>query len=110
MTMSREDMMNSLKVALMMADDDPEICKLLDKVASLKHEYRDGHLLVGSGAPRWEVRRAKSGNVYCKCPAYAFKDRAGKGSGLCKHMVYALALGLEIPSTEDLKIGVAIKF
>jgi len=98
----REQMRRNLKIALMMGEDDPEMKKLIDKVMPLRHEYRDDKLFVGSETPaKWELRESKTGTKYCKCPAYAFRQRPGRGDGLCKHLIYALAMGLEIPKTED---------
>lgn len=98
----RKQMERNLKIALMMGDADPEIKKLIDKVLPLRHEYREGKLFVGSENPaKWELRESKTGTKYCKCPAFSFRERPGKGDGLCKHLLYALASGLDIPKTED---------
>jgi hypothetical protein len=99
----REQMRRNLKIAFMMGDNDPEIKNLLDKVLPLRHEFREGKLYVGSALPaKWELRESKTGTKYCKCPAFAFRSRPGRGDGLCKHLIYALASGLDIPKTEDL--------
>lgn len=101
---AKELMLRGLKTALMLEDHDPELEKLLKKISVLQHEYRDGHLYVGSEyPPKWEIRRSVNDTVYCKCPAFGFFDRPGKGTGLCKHCLYALSMDLQIPETKDLK-------
>lgn len=99
----RSKVRQALKVMLMMTDDDPEIHKFADKVCELRHEYRDGHLFVGKDTPpKHEIRRSKAGNVYCKCPDFAFRQREGKlGTGVCKHVAFALCMELEIPTTGE---------
>jgi len=94
----------ALKVMLMMADDDPEMHKFADRVSVLVHEYRDGKLYVGKEfPPKYEVRRAKSGNLWCRCPDFAFRQREGLegATGLCKHLAYAACMDLEIPTTGE---------
>jgi len=93
----------ALKVMLMMADDDPEMHKFADRVAVLVHEHKDGKLYVGRKKPTYEIRRAKSGNLWCRCPDFAFRQREGKegGTGVCKHIAYALCMDLEIPTTGE---------
>jgi hypothetical protein len=101
-TEKRAFLERNLRITLMMGDNDPEVKKLTDKILDLKHEFRDGHLFVGSEIPaKWEVRKSKTGTVYCKCPAFAFRQRPGRGDGLCKHILYAMASDTEIPATED---------
>ena len=106
MTEKRERLLQGLRVSLMLGDDDPEQRALLDKIAALSHVVREGHLFVGSGIAQGkkghELRTSRNGTVYCKCPNFAFEQRPGKAGSFCKHLVYALALGLEIPKTEDL--------
>lgn len=79
-----------------------ELKKLLDKVLPLQHEYREGYLFVGSEyPPKWEVRRALLGQVYCKCPDWTMRQRKNEDSGKqCKHVTYALACDLDIPETK----------
>jgi len=48
-------------------------------------------LAVTEGA-RWEVRRGKSGRVYCTCPAWRF-ERAPIDQRCCKHMRAMLERG-----------------
>jgi len=94
----------ALRVMLMMADDDPEMHKFADRVSVLMHQYEDGKLYVGRNEKRtYEVRRAKSGNLWCRCPDFAFRQREGKegGTGVCKHIAYALCMDLEIPTTGE---------
>jgi len=92
-----------LCVAMALSDDKADMRALLDKVRDLSHEYRDGRLFVGSGArPKWELRESKNATHYCKCPDFAFKQRPGRAGSYCKHLYFALALGLDIPKTEDL--------
>ena len=101
MTERREQMSRNLRIGLMMGDDDPELKQLMNKVLPLMHEYREGKLYVGSEKPaKHEVRESKQGTKYCKCPAYQFRERPGKGDGLCKHLIYCLAMDLDIPVTE----------
>lgn len=98
----RAKVREALQVMLMMSDGDPEIEKFADKICELRHEYRDGHLFVGKDSPpKHEIRRSKTGNVYCKCPDFAFRQRSGKGSGVCKHVAYALCMDLEVPTTGE---------
>jgi hypothetical protein len=100
----RKLMERNFRVLFMLGDNDPEMKKLIEKVLPLQHEFRDGRLYVGSEyPPKHEVRRSKTGNVYCKCPAFAFRERPGRGSGQCKHSLYAQACDIEIPTTEDKK-------
>ena len=103
----RERLLQGLRLSLMLADDDPEMRSLIDKVAALSHEARDGRLFIGSGVAQgkkgWEARRSKNDTTYCKCPNFAFEQRPGKAGSLCKHLMYALALGLDIPKTEDIQ-------
>lgn len=113
-TMTREEKMRRLEDGLRVAmalsdggDGDADMRKLLRKLRDLDHEFRvddkgNRRLYVGSSADRskWhEVRESKSGSVYCKCPNHAFK-RARNGD-VCKHVVYAQALGLDVPRTAD---------
>ena len=98
----RKFLERNLRIALMMSENDPEAKKLVDKILPLQHEIRDGHMFVGSEyPPKWEVRKSKSGSHYCKCPAFSFRERPGRGDGMCKHLLYALASDLEIPATEE---------
>lgn len=104
-TVSRDEkrklMERNIRVTLLLADGDPEISALLKKLLPLQHEYRDGHLFIGSEyPPKHEVRISKHGTLYCKCPDYAF--RARKGDGLCKHALFAQVSDLAIPKFEDL--------
>jgi hypothetical protein len=96
-----------IRVMMCLTESDAELRKLLTKVKKLSHAFdADGHLFVGSGVDAGkkghELRQSKTGNDYCKCPNFAFKQRPGKADSLCKHLVYAYALELEIPRTEDL--------
>lgn len=91
----------NLRTTMMLADGaESEIRDLLKKLVVLQHEYRDGHLFVGSEyPPKWEVRRALgSEQVYCHCPNWIFKAR--KGHGECKHTSYSQMLELEVPRHE----------
>ena len=109
MTMAekRQALSDGIQVAMALGENDSEARKLLAKVMKLSHEFRDGHLFVGSGVDAGkaghEQRESKTGNLYCKCPNFAFKQRPGKADSYCKHLVYAIALELDIPKTEDLK-------
>ncbi len=104
-------LLDGLKVSMLLADDDPEMKKLLAKCVKLDHEYRedsDGNrrLFVGSSPDRskwWELRTSKNDTLYCKCPNFAHHCRPGKDDTYCKHLVYAVALDLEIPRTEDMR-------
>lgn len=96
-----------IKVMMCLSENDGELRKLLTKVKKLSHRTDDdGKLFVGSGVEDGkkghELRQSKTGNDYCKCPNFAFKQRPGKADSLCKHLIYAYALELEIPKTEDL--------
>ena len=79
-----------------------ELKKMLDKVLPLQYEFRDGHLFVGSEyPPKHEVRRALGGGeVYCKCPDWTMRQRKDVDGGkMCKHVLMALAMDLDIPET-----------
>lgn len=96
-----------IEVMMSLSESKAELRKLLTKVKKLSHRFDDeGKLFVGSGVEDGkkghELRRSKTGNDYCKCPNFAFKQRPGKADSLCKHLIYAYALELEIPKTEDL--------
>ena len=108
MDQKRKALAEGIQVAMALGENDAEMRKLLAKVTKLSHEFRDGgHLFVGSGVDAGraghEQRESKTGNLYCKCPNFAFKQRPGKADSFCKHLVYAVALELDIPKTEDLK-------
>ncbi len=108
MAEKRQALTEGIQVMMSLGENQAEMRKLLDKVVKLSHRLdADGHLFVGSGVDQGkkghELRESKTGNHYCKCPNFAFKQRPGKADSLCKHLVYALALELEIPKTEDLK-------
>lgn len=97
----KEKIRRNLKTMLLMGDDDSDMKAFADKVCKLQHQFRDGKLYVGTDfPPKHEVRKsAKTGDPWCRCPDFAFRSR--KGGGLCKHLVYAQAAELEIPTTGD---------
>ena len=104
----RQRLTEGLQVAMVLADDtDADMRKLLSKLLHLDHESRadeqgNQRLYIGTSADHskwWEVRESKAGTTYCKCPNHAFKR--AKNDDVCKHVVYALALGLEVPRTAD---------
>lgn len=97
----RATLRRNLAVMLMMSADDPEVTKTIDKIKSLKFEYRDGKLYIGSDyPPKWEVRRsAKTGGLWCRCPDSSF--RARKNQGLCKHAMFAAVAEIEVPTTGE---------
>jgi hypothetical protein len=91
-------MRRNIAVMLMMAGNDPEVEDLIRKLAKLCFEYRDGRLYVGSEyPPKWEVRKSKTGGLWCKCPNSAFQAR--KNGGLCKHAMFATVAEIEVPAT-----------
>lgn len=111
-TMTREEkrakLTDGLRVAMVLADEsESDMRKLLSKLMDLDHEYRvddkgNQRLYVGSSADRtkwWESRESKAGTVYCKCPNHAYQR--AKADDVCKHVIYALALTLEVPRTAD---------
>jgi hypothetical protein len=109
-TVDKVEFERNIKIALLFGNEDPdfrlEVEKLIKRVRNLNHEYRDGRLYIGSSenSLKWhEVRQSVNDTTYCKCPTYGFRKRPGKGDGLCKHLIYAIGHGLEIPKTEDLK-------
>lgn len=96
-----------IKVMMCVTENDGELRKLLTKVKKLSHRYDDeGRLFVGSGVEDGkkghELRQSKTDNDYCKCPNFAYKQRPGKEDSLCKHLIYAYALDLTIPRTDEL--------
>jgi hypothetical protein len=104
----RQRLTDGLQVAMALADDtDSDMRKLLSKLLHFNHEYRadaaeNQRLYIGTSADRekwWEVRESKAGTTYCKCPNHAFKR--SRNDDVCKHVVYALALTLEVPRTAD---------
>jgi len=100
----RAKVREALKAMMVFSDDDPEVAKFSEKVAELRHEYREGRLFVGKDSPpKHEIRRSKTGNVYCRCPDFAFRQREGRagGTGVCKHVAFALCMDLEIPATGE---------
>jgi hypothetical protein len=97
--MSREEkralLIDGLKVSLMLADNDAEMRKL----------YGNRRLYVGSSPNRskWhEARTSKNETLWCRCPNFAHVCRPGKEDTLCKHLMYATALDLDVPRTEDM--------
>lgn len=112
--MSREEkralLIDGLKVSLMLADNDAEMRKLLPKLVKLSHEYRtdengNRRLYIGSSPNRskWhEARTSKNETLWCRCPNFAHVCRPGKEDTLCKHLMYATALDLDVPRTEDM--------
>lgn len=101
----KEFMRRNLKMTMQFMESPTaqhELQKILDKVMPLQFEYRDGHLYVGSEyPPKHEVRRSLGGaEVYCKCPDWTMRQRKDVDGGkMCKHILFALAMDLEIPET-----------
>lgn len=111
-TMTQEEkrakLRDGLQVAMVLSDDsDADMRKLLNKLLTLNHEYRadergNQRLYVGASEERekwWEVRESKAGTTYCKCPNHAYQR--AKDDDVCKHVIYVLALGLDVPRTAD---------